>query len=149
MHDLEGASTLWREAEGPLVPATPLFGIPPRGAGTGEVESLFSHLLTLSFEPRQVVSHVLPGVEEKLGVLATSPRHQVGWAWDKHAGKEMVGMHQSAARWVRVMEAATGLTELRFSTLLPLKLLWYISPDYCFLFSTGQFFSSIDWLHVW
>ncbi len=127
MHDLEGASTLWREVEGPLVPATPLYGIPPRGVGTGEVESLFSHLLFLSFEqrlaPRQVVSHLLPGVEEKLGVLATSPRHQVGWAWDKHAGKEMVGMHQSAARWVRVMEAATGLTELRFSTLLPLELL--------------------------
>lgn len=127
MHDLDGASTLWREAEGPLVPATPLYGIPPRGAGTGEVESLFSHLLTLSFEqslaPRQVVTRVLPGVEEKLGVLATSPRHQVGWAWDKHSGREMVGMHRSAARWVRAMEAATGLTELRFSTLLPLELL--------------------------
>lgn len=127
MLDLSSASTLWREAEGPLVPATPLFGIPPRGAGTGEVESLFSHLLTLSFEqrlaPRQVVSHVLPGVEEKLGIQVMSPRHHVGWAWDKDAGKEMVGMHQSAARWVRVMEAATGLTELRFSTLLPLELL--------------------------
>jgi hypothetical protein len=126
VHDLDGASSLWREAEGPLVPATPLYGIPPRGAGTGEVESLFSHLLTLSFEqrlaPRQVVSHVLPGVEGKLGVQEMSPRHQVGWAWDKHAGREMVGMHRSAARWVRVMEAATGLTELRFSTLLPLEL---------------------------
>jgi TniQ len=125
VHDLASASTLWREAEGPLVPATPLFGIPPRGAGTGEVESLFSHLLTLSFEqrlaPRQVVSHVLPGVEGKLGVQAMSPRYQVGWAWDKHAGREMVGMHRSAARWVRVMEAATGLSGLRFSTLLPLE----------------------------
>lgn len=127
VRDLANASRLWREADGPVVPATPLYGIPPRGAGTGEVESLFSHLLTLSFEqrlsPRQVVSHVLPGVEEKLGVLATCPSHKVGWAWDRHAGKEMVGMHESAARWVRVMEAATGLTGLRFSTLLPLELL--------------------------
>lgn len=109
----------------PLVPATPLYGIPPRDAETGEVESLFSLLLTISFEhhlsPRQVVSHVLPKVEERLGVLATCPSHKVGWAWDRHAGKEMVGMHQSAARWVRVMEAATGLTGLRFSTLLPLE----------------------------
>lgn len=127
MHDLDDATGFWRKSAGPVVPATPMYGIPPRGAGTGEVESLFSHLLSLSFEqhlaPRQVVSHVLPGVEERLGVLAMTARHQVGWAWDKHAGKEMVGMHQSAARWVRVIEAATGLTELRFSTLLPLGLL--------------------------
>lgn len=127
MHDLADATQLWSEATGPLVAATPLYGIPPRCAGTGEVESLFSHLLSLSFAqrlaPRQVVSHVLPEVEEKLGVMAMAPRHQVGWAWDKHAGKQMVGMHQSAARWARVMEAATGLAGLRFSTLLPLELL--------------------------
>ena len=65
--------------------------------------------------------HVLPGVEERLGVQAMSPRTQVGWAWDKHAGREMVGMHRSAARWVRVMEAATGLSGLQFSTLPPLQ----------------------------
>lgn len=127
MREPAEAAYLWRDSAGPLVPATPLYGIRPRGAGSGDVESLFSHLLSLSFAhklaPRQIVSHVLPGVEERLGAFPTGPRHQVGWAWDRHAGKEMVGMHRAAARWVGVMEAASGLKDLRFSTLLPLELL--------------------------
>ncbi len=83
MREPAEAARLRSDSAGPLVPATPLYGIPPRGACTGEVESLFSHLLSLSFAhkaaPRQIVSHVLPALEERLGAFPTGPRHQVGW----------------------------------------------------------------------
>lgn len=111
----------------PIVPATPMYGIPPRGLGTGDIESLFSHLLALSYAqrlaPRQVVSRVLPEVERRLDGTQLRPRYQIAWAWDKHAGKEMIGMSGATKRWVNVLEAATGLTGLRAATLLPLEAL--------------------------
>lgn len=111
----------------PVVRATPLYGIPPQGHGTGEIESLFGHLLALCFAqslaPRQVVSRILPMVEMQMDGVPRRPRYQIGWAWDKHAGKEMIGMRCTAERWVQVLEAATGLTGLRATTLLPLEAL--------------------------
>jgi hypothetical protein len=107
------------------VPATVLYHLAPRGASTGDVESLFSHLLSLChahhLSPRQVVDRVLPEVERRIDTTIYTPRYQIGWGWDKHAGLDLVGMHRSAERWVRVMEAATGLKGLRGATLLPLQ----------------------------
>lgn len=107
------------------IEATPLYHRAPRGAGTGDVESLFSHLLSLShahrLSPRQIVNNVLPEVELRIDDTAYAARYQISWAWDKHAGEAMVGMQGITERWVRVMEAATGLMGLRASTLLPLR----------------------------
>lgn len=107
------------------VAATPLYHRAPRGAGTGHAESLFSHLLSLShahhLSPRQIVGHVLPEVERRIDATVYTPRYVISWGWDKDAGEAMVGMQGVTERWVRVLEAATGLTGLRASTLLPLR----------------------------
>lgn len=101
-----------------------LYGIPPRAMGTGDVESLFSHLLSLSFAhrlaPKQVVGRILPELESRQDEPLPA-RQCIGWAWDKYAGKEMLGMTRMTERWVTTMESATGLDGLRYATLLPLK----------------------------
>ncbi|MGZ7246463.1 hypothetical protein ACXWO4_10425, partial [Streptococcus pyogenes] len=82
-------------------------------------ESLFSHLLSLShahhLSPRQIVGHVLPEVERRIDATVYTPRYVISWGWDKDAGEAMVGMQGVTERWVRVLEAATGLTGLRAS----------------------------------
>ena len=106
----------------PEFPApTPMYGRRPMGEGTGDNESLFSHFLSLAHDhrltPKKVIDLVLPEV------LAKLPRFEgtrLGWGWDKHAGKEMIGSGHVAERWSTILTAATGQTDLQRATLVPL-----------------------------
>jgi hypothetical protein len=100
---------------------TSLYGRRPISEGTGDVESLFSHFLSLSHEhrlaPKKVIDLILPEV------LAKLPRFEgtrLGWGWDKHAGKEMIGSGHVAERWSTILSSATGQTGLQLATLVPL-----------------------------
>lgn len=106
----------------PEFPApTPMYGRRPVGEGTGDIESLFSHFLSLAHDhrltPKKVIDLVLPEV------LAKLPRFEgtrLGWGWDKHAGKEMIGSGHVAERWSSILSSATGQTGLQLATLGPL-----------------------------
>ena len=99
-----------------------MYGRRPRGEGSGDVESLFSHFLGLAFDhrftPKKVVDLVLPEV------LAQIPRFQrtrLGWGWDKYAGKEMIGSGHVADMWTTILGSATGQAGLKVATLVPLS----------------------------
>ena len=106
----------------PEFPApTPMYGRRPMGEGTGDIESLFSHFLSLAHDhrltPKKVIDLVLPEV------LAKLPRFEgtrLGWGWDKHAGKEMIGSGHVAERWSSILSSATGQTGLQLATMVPL-----------------------------
>ena len=124
MLDVPGASVRDPRSK-VLLPATVLCGLTPRGEGTGDVESLFSHFQATCFAhslaPRQIISHVLPRVEDDLGPMIPYCTHKFGWGWDTGAGMNMLSTRANAERWVRVMEAATGLKCLTGTTMLALK----------------------------
>jgi len=100
---------------------TLMYGRRPIGEGTGDVESLFSHFLSLSQEhrlaPKKVIDLMLPEVLAKLPQFEGT---RLGWGWDKYAGKEMIGSGHVAERWATILSTATGQTGLQFATLVPL-----------------------------
>ena len=104
------------------VPApTPMYGRRPTAEGTGDVESLFSHFLGLSYDHRLTPKKIIDVVLSE--VLAKLPRFRetrLAWGWDKHAGKDMLGSSFVADRWATILGAATGQTGLQNATLVPL-----------------------------
>ncbi|MEO6277368.1 TniQ family protein [Roseateles sp.] len=106
----------------PEFPApTPMYGRRPMGEGTGDIESLFSHFLSLSHDhrltPKKVIDLVLP---EVLAKLSRFDGTRLGWGWDKNAGKEMIGSGHVAERWSTILSSATGQTGLQLATMVPL-----------------------------
>lgn len=100
--------------------ATKLFHLQLRGAGTGNIESLFSYLLALaeahSVAASQLVNYVLPDLAAFKDTNAC-----LGWGWDREGGAPMIGRGETAARWARVLEEATGRQDLRYATLHALR----------------------------
>lgn len=101
---------------------TVMYGRRPMGEGTGDVESLFSHFLSLAyshrFTPKKVVDLILP---EVLAQIPHLQRTRLGWGWDKHAGKEMINSGHVADIWTTVLGSATGQQGLEAATLVPLR----------------------------
>jgi hypothetical protein len=99
---------------------TLLYGVPPQGAGTGDVESLHSYVLALAH------AHALTPNTVVRSVLQTRPQGQetgmnIGWGWDKHRASALVGVGEVPGRFAAALGAATGRTELRLCTLGPLS----------------------------
>ena len=107
----------WPQAE-----TTPLFGIRPRGEGTGDAESLFSYFLRVAHEhrltPRNLVDAVL---REVIPLVPQLEAWRIGWGWDKDAGRDMLSGGRVTQKWVRVLSAATGQAGLEASTLIALS----------------------------
>jgi hypothetical protein len=99
---------------------TALYRLAVAGAGTGDVESLFSYLLRLAAQhhltPRVLVASLLPQQPEWTECGLTLP-----WGWDKNSGMHLIGINDVAGRWARLLEALTGNPEVRFTTLNALK----------------------------
>lgn len=100
---------------------TPMYGRRPMGEGTGDIESLFSHFLSLAHDhrltPKKVIDLVLPEVLAKLQRFEGT---RLGWGWDRHAGKEMIGSGHVAERWSSILSSATGQIGLQLATMVPL-----------------------------
>lgn len=102
---------------GTSVPDAPpsLYPLQPRGAGTEEVESLYSYILSLAGE------HSLP-TRVLLDELASLPAwkelgHSLGRFWDGDYGANLVGVCRVAKRWADLLQAATGVQALQHCTL--------------------------------
>ena len=95
---------------------TLLYGVPPQGLGTADVESLHSYVLALShahgLTPNTVVRSVLPSLpqSQEMGI-------NLGWGWDKHRASALVGVGEVPGRFAATLAAATGRTELKLCTL--------------------------------
>lgn len=92
-----------------------LFPLQPRGAGTEEVESLYSYILSLAG------AHSLP-TRVLLDQLASLPAwrelgHSLGRYWDSDHGANLVGVCRVANRWANLLQAATGVQALQHCTL--------------------------------
>lgn len=101
----------------------PLYPLQPQGAGTAEVESLYSYILSLACE------HSLP-TRLLLDGLASLPAwkelgHSLGRYWDSAHGANLVGVCRVAKRWADLLEAATGVQTLEHCTL------WGVSRFVC------------------
>lgn len=103
------------------VQVTPLYGLRPRGEGTGDIESQLSYFLRLAHEhrltPKKVIEVSLPPVAA--GIRALSG-WKFGWAWESDAGKDLVGPGVVSNRWTALLGAATGQRDLEVATLNPL-----------------------------
>lgn len=117
----------------PKIISTLLYGIEPRALGTGEVESLFGHLLSLahahSLGPDKLVRVTLAS-DSRINDALTPCRREKrimrllhdrgwgwGWGWDKDAGKTMIGTGDGAKKWAHALELATGVRNLELTTL--------------------------------
>lgn len=117
----------------PKITSTLLYGIVPRGLGTGDVESLFSHLLSLahahSLGPDKLVRVTLASDGQINDALTPNRKERRimrmlhdrgwgwGWGWDKDAGKTMIGTGDGAKKWAHALELATGVGNLDLTTL--------------------------------
>lgn len=100
----------WDLAPRPFTPRNRLYAPPPQRIGNGFVESLSSYVVRLA------EAHAV-----STGDLV---RHELS----RHTSPPLVvyshginGLGGSAARWVKVLETATGRSDLRYLTLLPFK----------------------------
>lgn len=98
---------------------TLLYGFAPQGVGTGQVEHLQSHLLSLAYE------HCLSAkkmVDRVLHPLHRNHSHRVNttYGWSTSHGRFMLGIDNRTEDWICAMEYATGRTDLTNSTLFPL-----------------------------
>ena len=89
--------------------------------GTGEVETLHSHLLSLAYEhrvsPKRLVGDTLsPLWQNSTSSLSTQ------MSWSAHDGRLMTGGAGTARFWVDILQAATGRTDLDRTTFLPAAL---------------------------
>jgi hypothetical protein len=128
MHD---EAFMWEPV--PKISSTLLYGIEPRGLGTGDVESLFSHLLSLahahSLGPDKLVRVTLASDSQINDALTPNRKERRimrmlhdrgwgwGWGWDKDAGKTMIGTGDGAKKWAHALELATGVGRLDLTTL--------------------------------
>lgn len=97
---------------------TMLYGFAPRGIGTGEVETLHGHLLSLAYEhrvsPKRLVGDTLsPLWQNSTSTLCTQ------MSWSAYDGRLMMGGAGTARFWVDILQAATGRTDLDRTTFLP------------------------------
>ncbi|WP_395055116.1 TniQ family protein [Polaromonas sp.] len=115
---------------------TILYGFAPRGIGTGEVETLHSHLLSLAYEhrvsPKRLVGDALsPLWQNTTSSLCTQ------MSWSAHGGRLMMGSAATARFWVDILQAATGRDDLDRTTFLPIahhlngERLFFSGPRHC------------------
>ena len=101
-------------------PVTTLYGLAPQRAGTGQVESLQSYLLSLAHahrvSPHQLAAQVLAPLRQcKLAPFAL----QVDWKTE--AGKNMLGTTRRVENWLHILGYATGRQDIAYSSLYPLR----------------------------
>ncbi len=99
---------------------TRLYGLEPKGLGTGQIESLQSYLLSLahahSVAPSQLVHRVLHPMSKN----ARNPI-VMGTSWSTESGRGMLGATAMVDEWLHILQTATGRTDLSCTTLRPLS----------------------------
>lgn len=110
-----------------IPPRIPLYAIERIGVGTALVESLASYVMRLavahSVSAGDLVFRMLVQIPD-LGEQLTAPTKVTAHNTDR-LGYEMNGLTNRANNWVRVLESATGCSDLKYLTFLTFQNILY------------------------
>ena len=102
----------------PELKTTLLYGFDPQAVGTGQVEHLQSHLLTLAFEHCLPIKKLVDRVLHPL--CHNSSKLNMVFGWSACHGRPMLGIDHRTRDWINVLEHSTGRDDLIYTTLFPL-----------------------------
>lgn len=103
----------------PLFKPTLLYGLSPLGIGTGDIESLQSYILSVSYAHR-ISPHSLIHLALQ-PIIPQFTNSKLQHRWNLANSASLVGSTANAVLWSRILDYATGQNNLLLTTLAPLN----------------------------